>query len=78
MKIPVFTSRKARALVPEMGKIVPPIHTKFTYYLSTIVARSIRARRPHTSAKQPMHARPTMQMTARAFCKNRAAARGWA
>ena len=36
MKIPVFTSRKA-ALVPEMG-LVPPIHTKFTYYLSTIAA----------------------------------------
>lgn len=31
---------------------------------------------PHTYAKAPMHARPTMQITDSAFCKKRAAARG--
>ena len=30
----------------------------------------------HTYAKTPMHARPTMQMTARAFCKMRDLAAG--
>eukprot|EP01043_Picozoa_sp_COSAG02_P052886 COSAG02_NODE_5766_length_4055_cov_2.385996_6_plen_57_part_01 len=53
---------------------VVPAGTHHTVVIAPVTTRGGAA--THTLIKTPMHARPPMQMTARAFCKMRGLAAG--